>query len=71
MQFQFNGVTYPFNQLFDGWRLAMATTKSFVDQQPQKLQLNNGAELTVRYQDCLAIERQLFAPDAEPDQASV
>ncbi|WP_290494529.1 hypothetical protein [Hyphomonas sp. UBA4494] len=63
MQFQFNGVTYPFNQLFDGWRLAMATTKSAFDQQPVALRLNSGAELTVRYQDCLAIERQLFAAD--------
>lgn len=59
MQFEFQGNTYQFNQLFDGWRLAIVAHQAFVQQQAQKFVLHSGETLMVRYGDIANILDQV------------
>lgn len=59
MQFDHEGKTYPFNQIFDGWRLALACAASIATGGAVDLALESGDRLSVRYNDVLKIEKQL------------
>lgn len=59
MTFEFEGKTYPFNQIFDGWRLALAGVTAIATGTKADLVLESGDRLSVRHGDVLAIEKQL------------
>lgn len=62
MQFEFQGRKYNFNQLFDGWRLAIVAHEALVQQQPQELKLHSGETVMLRHGDIANIVEQVTAP---------
>lgn len=59
MTFEHEGRTYAFNQIFDGWRLALACAVSLASGQQVDVLLESGEKLKLRHNDVVRIEAQL------------
>lgn len=66
MEFELQGKRYAFNQLFDGWRLAIAAQQCFEQQRAFELTLSSGAKLMVNSGDIPVIFRQVTKQEAAP-----
>jgi hypothetical protein len=69
MDFELQGKRYAFNQLFDGWRLALAAQQCFEQQRAVELVLSSGAKLMINSGDVPVIYRQVTKPADTPAPA--